>query len=228
MKAASASPASLPAALDDQARLPATERRARARPLRRAQLPRLPPPLRARHLRTPSSPSSGSTQSPAAGLTLPQAVLLLQPVLRCWAGRCPAGNQSTSTSSSSFITVSNKVLLGVIGGTSLVDRGGLVASRQDAKASICGHIGPTRDAASERSSTPGGWATFRQSLLGRAVASRDQPAGIRGTSRTMLVGTPYPPPSPRGPRRSSPRRVRRRSPRGRRSCPRGGHGRGAS
>ena len=26
--------------------------------------------------------------SPAAGLTLPRAVLLLQPVLRCWAGRC--------------------------------------------------------------------------------------------------------------------------------------------
>jgi hypothetical protein len=24
----------------------------------------------------------------AVGLTLPQAVLLLQPVLRCWAGRC--------------------------------------------------------------------------------------------------------------------------------------------
>jgi hypothetical protein len=27
-------------------------------------------------------------ESPAGGLTLPQAVLLLQPVLRCWAGRC--------------------------------------------------------------------------------------------------------------------------------------------
>ncbi|MCA1701455.1 MAG: hypothetical protein LC790_22180 [Actinobacteria bacterium] len=26
--------------------------------------------------------------SPAAGLTLPQAVLLLQPVFRCWTGRC--------------------------------------------------------------------------------------------------------------------------------------------
>jgi hypothetical protein len=26
--------------------------------------------------------------SPAAGLTLPQTVLLLQPVLRCWASRC--------------------------------------------------------------------------------------------------------------------------------------------
>ncbi len=27
-------------------------------------------------------------ESPAVGLTLPQAVLLLQPVLRCWADRC--------------------------------------------------------------------------------------------------------------------------------------------
>ena len=31
--------------------------------------------------------------SPAAGLTLPQAVLLLQPVLRCWAGRCRTCSQ---------------------------------------------------------------------------------------------------------------------------------------
>ena len=31
--------------------------------------------------------------SPAAGLTLPQTVLLLQPVLRCWAGRCRTCNQ---------------------------------------------------------------------------------------------------------------------------------------
>jgi hypothetical protein len=33
-------------------------------------------------------------ESPAAGLTLPQTVLLLQPVLRCWAGRCRTSNQS--------------------------------------------------------------------------------------------------------------------------------------
>ncbi len=32
-------------------------------------------------------------ESPAAGLTLPQAVLLLQPVLRCWAGRCRTCHQ---------------------------------------------------------------------------------------------------------------------------------------
>jgi hypothetical protein len=31
--------------------------------------------------------------SPAADLTLPQAVLLLQPVLRCWAGRRRTCNQ---------------------------------------------------------------------------------------------------------------------------------------
>ena len=31
--------------------------------------------------------------SPAAGLTLPQAVLLLQPVLRCWASRCRTCDQ---------------------------------------------------------------------------------------------------------------------------------------
>jgi len=33
-------------------------------------------------------------ESPAVGLTLPQAVLLVQPVLRCWAGRCRTCNQS--------------------------------------------------------------------------------------------------------------------------------------
>jgi hypothetical protein len=27
-------------------------------------------------------------KSPAAGLTLPKAVLLLQPLFKCWAGRC--------------------------------------------------------------------------------------------------------------------------------------------
>jgi hypothetical protein len=32
-------------------------------------------------------------ESAAAGLTLPQAVLLLQPVLRCWADRCRTCNQ---------------------------------------------------------------------------------------------------------------------------------------
>ena len=27
-------------------------------------------------------------KSPAAGLTLPKAVLLLQPLFKCWTGRC--------------------------------------------------------------------------------------------------------------------------------------------
>ena len=77
------------AALDDRARLPAAERRARPRPLRRPQLPRLPPPRRARHLRARLPHArTARPKSPAAGLTLPQTVLLLQPVLRCWAGRC--------------------------------------------------------------------------------------------------------------------------------------------
>ena len=33
-------------------------------------------------------------ESPAVGLTLPQAVLLLQPVLRCWADRCRTCHQT--------------------------------------------------------------------------------------------------------------------------------------
>lgn len=31
--------------------------------------------------------------SPAAGLTLPKAVLLLQPLFKCWGGRCQTCNQ---------------------------------------------------------------------------------------------------------------------------------------
>jgi hypothetical protein len=47
--------------------------------------------------------------SSAAGLTLPQTVLLLQPVLRCWAAAAaPADNPSTSTSSTSSTDASNK------------------------------------------------------------------------------------------------------------------------
>jgi hypothetical protein len=34
--------------------------------------------------------------SPAAGLTLPQAVLLLQPVLRCWDGHCRTCRQAVN------------------------------------------------------------------------------------------------------------------------------------
>src|SRR4029453_1475468 len=70
-----------PPALDDRARLPTAQRRARARPLRRPQLPRLPPPHRARHLRA-RLPHRGTPApaSPAAGLTLPRAGLLLPPL----------------------------------------------------------------------------------------------------------------------------------------------------
>src|SRR5262249_10888249 len=83
-----ARPARSPA-VDDRARLPAAEGRARPRPLRGPQLPRLPPPPPARYLRPrlPHAPAA-PPQRPAAGLTLPQAVLPLQPVLRCGAGRC--------------------------------------------------------------------------------------------------------------------------------------------
>src|SRR3954454_12838475 len=82
------------AALDDRARLPATPRRTLPRPLRRQKLRRLPPPLRAGHLppRLPH-PLAPMPESPAAGLTLPQTVLLLQPVLRCWADRCRTCHQ---------------------------------------------------------------------------------------------------------------------------------------
>ena len=75
--------------LDDRTRLPTAERRARTRPLRGTQLPWLPPPLRPRHLRARLPHArTARPKSPAAGLTLPQTVPLLQPVLRCWAGRC--------------------------------------------------------------------------------------------------------------------------------------------
>src|SRR2546429_466437 len=61
-----------PPALDDRARLPPAQRRARARPLPRPQLPRLPPPLRARHLRTRLPHARAARpKSPAAGLDPP-------------------------------------------------------------------------------------------------------------------------------------------------------------
>ena len=68
------------AALDDRARLPPAQRRARARPLRRPQLPRLPPPLRARHLRarlpharTPATQKPGGRPDAPAGGAAPAA-----------------------------------------------------------------------------------------------------------------------------------------------------------
>src|SRR5438046_1524221 len=76
-------------ALEDGARLQAAERRARPRPLRRPLLAWLVSPHRARD-RRPRVPDARTAEpfSPAAGLTLPKAVLLLQPLFKCWTGRC--------------------------------------------------------------------------------------------------------------------------------------------
>ncbi len=82
------------AALEDRARLQTAQGRARPRPLRGTLLARLAPPHRPRH-RRPRLPHPGAPKpkSPAAGLTLPQAVLLLQPVFKCWTGRCRTCHQ---------------------------------------------------------------------------------------------------------------------------------------
>jgi len=44
----------------------------------------------------PRVPHAGapSPKSPAAGLTLPQTVRLLQPIFKCWTGRCSTCHQS--------------------------------------------------------------------------------------------------------------------------------------
>ena len=78
-----------PAALEDRTRLQATQRRARPGPLRRPLLAGLVSPHRSGH-RRPWLPHARASQpfSPAAGLTLAKAVLLLQPLFKCWTGRC--------------------------------------------------------------------------------------------------------------------------------------------
>ena len=77
------------AAMDDRARLPPAQRRARPRPLRRTLLPRLVSPHRARHRRARvPHPGAHRPKSPAAGLTLPQAVRLFMPIFDCWSGHC--------------------------------------------------------------------------------------------------------------------------------------------
>ena len=83
-----------PHALEDGARLQAAQRRARPRPLRRPLLARLVPPHRAGD-RRPRVPHARAAEpfSPAAGLTLPKAVLLLQPIFKCWTGRCQTCQQ---------------------------------------------------------------------------------------------------------------------------------------
>src|SRR5262249_45484070 len=96
-RAARAAGTARPTALADRARLPAAQRRARTRPLRRPQLRRLPPPhpTRPRRARLPRR-GPPAPESRAAGLTPPQTVLLLQPVLRCWTGRCRTCNQTVN------------------------------------------------------------------------------------------------------------------------------------
>ena len=66
--------------VDDRAGLQAAQEQAWPRPLRGPQLPRLPPPLHDRRCR-PRLPDARERRpkSPAAGLTLPQTVRLLQP-----------------------------------------------------------------------------------------------------------------------------------------------------
>src|SRR5665213_2552795 len=84
-----------PPALEGRARLQTAQGRTRPRPLRGPLLPRLVPPHRARH-RRPRVPDPGAAEpkSPAAGLSLPQAVLLLQPIFKCWTGRCTTCKQT--------------------------------------------------------------------------------------------------------------------------------------
>src|SRR5450755_3982920 len=77
------------AALEDRTRLQATQRRTWPRSLRGPLLARLVSPHRAgdRSTRLPN-PGAAAPKSPAAGLTLPQAILLFQPLFKCWTGRC--------------------------------------------------------------------------------------------------------------------------------------------
>ena len=87
--AAVRAPAARPAAVDDRARLPSAQRRARPRSLRRPLIPRLVSPHRAgHHLPRVPHPGAHRPKSPAAGLTLPQAVRLFMPIFDCWTGHC--------------------------------------------------------------------------------------------------------------------------------------------
>src|ERR1700689_3468246 len=86
--------AARPHALEDGARLQTAQRRTRPRPLRRPLLARLVPPHRTGHRRA-RLPHTRATEpfSPAAGLTLPKTVLLMQPIFKCWTGRCQTCQQ---------------------------------------------------------------------------------------------------------------------------------------
>src|SRR5271170_5199429 len=81
-------------ALEDGARLQAAQGRARARPLRGALIPGLVPPHRSGHSRARiPHPGAPSPKSPTVGLTLPKTVQLLQPIFKCWTGRCQICSQ---------------------------------------------------------------------------------------------------------------------------------------
>ena len=83
-----------PVALEDRARLQATQGRARPGPLRGPLLARLVSPHRAGHRRARvPDPGAAAPKSPAAGLTLPQAVQMFQPLFKCWTGRCQTCQQ---------------------------------------------------------------------------------------------------------------------------------------
>src|SRR5215217_8264040 len=81
-------------ALEDRARLQTAPRRARARPLRTPLMVGVAPPHRTgdRFPRVPH-PRAAEPFSPAVGLTLPKAVLLMQPIFKCWTGRCQTCQQ---------------------------------------------------------------------------------------------------------------------------------------
>src|SRR4051795_7250545 len=81
-------------ALEDGARLQAAQRRAWGRSLRRPLLARLAPPHSPGDRRPRiSHPRAAEPFSPAAGLTLPKVVLLMQPIFKCWTGRCQTCRQ---------------------------------------------------------------------------------------------------------------------------------------
>src|ERR1700730_2546470 len=75
------------AQMEDRARLQTAQGRTRPRPLRRPLLARVVPPHRPSHRRARIPHARTATPfSPAAGLTLPRAVRLLEPLFKCWTG----------------------------------------------------------------------------------------------------------------------------------------------
>ena len=75
-------------ALEDGARLQAAQGRTRPGPLRRPLMARLGPHTALVTAPTVPHARAAEPSSPAAGLALPKAVLLLQPIFKCWTGHC--------------------------------------------------------------------------------------------------------------------------------------------